>query len=150
MPKSATLSGIKSLHTYTIQEAAGITGVSERTIREWIKQGLAAMAYERPTLVRGDAMIAFIKNQRSSRKKRVPQNAFYCLKCRAPRKPAGGFVDCQVNGNRTKLIGMCEVCETLMHKAIAMDQISDIKRHFEVSVSETCQETSIHKTPQAP
>ena len=150
MPKAATLSGIKSLQTYTIQEAAGITGVSERTIRDWIKAGLDAMANERPTLVRGDAMIAFIKGQRSSRKKRVPKDAFYCLKCRAPRKPAGDFVDCQVNGNRAKLIGMCEVCETLMHKAIALDHLTDIKRHFEVSMSDTGQDASNCKTPQAP
>ncbi|WP_411890279.1 helix-turn-helix domain-containing protein [Yoonia sp. SDW83-1] len=60
MPKSARLSGIKSLYCYTIPEAAGVTGVSDRTIRAWIKQGLTAMTSKRPTLVRGDALIIFI------------------------------------------------------------------------------------------
>lgn len=133
MPKSATLSSIKSLRTYTIPEAADITGVSDRTIRDWIKQGLPALAEERPTLVRGDALITFIKSQRTSRKQHVPQDSFYCFRCRAPRKPAGGFVDCEVYGNRTKLIGICEACETLMHKAVSRDRLPEIEKRFDLN-----------------
>ena len=93
MPKFAKLSGIKSLHTYTIQEAAEVSGVSDRTIRTWIKDGLQAMTKARPILIRGDALIAFIKTQRKARKKCVGQNEFYCLKCGAARKPGSRSAD---------------------------------------------------------
>lgn len=136
MPKSANLSGIKSLHNYTIQEAANITGVSERTIRTWIKQGMHAMANERPTLVRGDALTAFIKDKRKSRKSRLLQDEFYCLRCHAARKPAGGFVDCETVGTRTKLTAICEICETIMHRPIAHSHVPALSQIFDLTLRE--------------
>lgn len=133
MPKSATLSGIKSLHTYTIQEAAEVSGVSERTIRAWIKGGLPAMAKERPTLIRGDALFLFIKAQRKARKTDIGQNEFYCLKCRAARKPAGNLVDCQTNGTRAKLIAFCESCETVMHKPVPCSSVPSLAKRFDLT-----------------
>lgn len=135
MPKSANLSGIKSLRNYTIMEAAAVVAVSERTIRLWIKQGLPAMANERPTLVRGDALIAFIKSQRKARKKPVAQDEFYCLKCRAARKPAGRFVECELNGQRARLSAICETCDTIMHKPIAQTRLSSLAEVFDLTLN---------------
>ncbi len=132
MPKSATLSGIKSLYCYTIQEAAEVSGVSERTIRAWIKGGLPAMTREGPTLIRGDALISFIKAQREARKINIGQDEFYCLKCRAARKPAGGLVECETNGTRSKLTAICEVCETIMHKPVALRRVPELAEVFDL------------------
>ncbi len=134
MPKLAKLSGIKRLHSYTILEAAGVTGVSERTIRAWIKQGLAAMTDERPTLVRGDELITFIKSQRKARKSPLSPDEFYCLKCREARKPAGGLVDCETNGTRAKLTAICEICGTIMHRPIAHNCLSDVSNTYDVTM----------------
>lgn len=134
MPKSAKLNGIKSLYCYTIPEAAGVTGVSDRTIRAWIKQGLSAMADERPTLVRGDALSAFIQAQRQARKSRLSREEFYCLKCRAARRPAAGLVDCELVGSRAKLTAKCGTCGTIMHKPITPDSIPTLAQTFDVTV----------------
>ncbi|QAX30707.1 helix-turn-helix domain-containing protein [Leisingera sp. NJS204] len=134
MPKSAKLSGIKSLRCYTIPEAAGVTGVSDRTIRAWIKQGLTAMTDERPTLVRGDALISYIQRQRQGRKSRLSPDEFYCLKCRAARKPAGGLVDCETDGTRAKLSAICETCETIMHKPIPPGSVPTLAKTFDVTL----------------
>lgn len=134
MPKSATLSGIKSLHTYTIQEAAEVSGVSDRTIRAWIKDGLTAMDQERPALIRGDALIAFIRTQRKARKTDVKQSEFYCLKCRAARRPAGNLVECQASGTRAKLIAFCETCETIMHKPVPLSSLTPLSNLFDLTV----------------
>lgn len=141
MPKSAKLSGIKSLRCYTIPEAAGVTGVSDRTIRAWIKQGLTAMTDERPTLVRGDALVSFIQNQRRARKSRLSPDEFYCLKCRAARKPAGGLVDCETDGTRAKLTAMCETCDTIMHKPIAHERVAILTDVFDVTLRGEAPET---------
>jgi len=141
MPKSAKLSGIKSLHCYTIPEAAGVTGVSDRTIRAWIKQGLTAMTDERPTLVRGDALIAFIQAQRQVRKSHLSPDEFYCLKCRAARKPAGGLVDCETDGTRAKLTALCETCDTIMHKPIAHERVVSLANVFDVTLRGKAPET---------
>ncbi|MEX3015505.1 helix-turn-helix domain-containing protein [Gymnodinialimonas hymeniacidonis] len=134
MPKSAKLSGIKSLRCYTIAEAAGVTGVSDRTIRAWIKQGLTAMTDERPTLVRGDALISYIQRQRQGRKLRLSLDEFYCMKCRAARKPAGGLVDCETDGNRAKLSAICATCDTIMHKPIPPASVPTLAKIFDVTL----------------
>ncbi|WP_208354664.1 helix-turn-helix domain-containing protein [Pseudaestuariivita rosea] len=134
MPKSAKLSGIKSLRCYTIQEAAGVTGGSDRTIRAWIKQGLPALESERPTLVRGNALISFIEGQRQARKSHLSRDEFYCLKCRAARKPAGALVDCETDGARTKLTALCEACDTIMHKPITPISLSEVSDIFDVTM----------------
>ncbi|RMA40991.1 helix-turn-helix domain-containing protein [Rhodophyticola porphyridii] len=141
MPKSAKLSGIKSLRCYTIPEAAGVTGVSDRTIRAWIKQGLTAMSDERPTLVRGDALISYIQRQRQGRKSRLSPDEFYCLKCRAARKPAGGLVDCELDGTRAKLSAICETCDTIMHKPIAHERVAILNDVFDVTLRSEAPET---------
>jgi transposase len=141
MPKSAKLSGIKSLRCYTIPEAAGVSGVSDRTIRTWIKQGLTAMSDERPTLVRGDALVSFIQGQRQGRKSRLSPDEFYCLKCREARKPAGGLVDCEKDGTRAKLTALCETCDTLMYKPIAHERVAILTDVFDVTLRGEAPET---------
>jgi len=142
MPKSAKLSGIKSLRCYTISEAADVSGVSDRTIRAWIKQGLTAMTDERPTLVRGDVLISYIQVQRQGRKSRLSPDEFYCLKCREARKPAGGLVDCEKDGTRAKLTAMCEVCDTIMHRPIAQERVAALNDFFDLTLRGEASETS--------
>lgn len=139
MPKLAKITGIKSVYSYTIQEAGDITGVSERTVRAWIKDGLPAMTQERPTLIRGDALIAFIKAKRNARKTNVRQDQFFCLKCRDARKPASGLVDCEVTGKRAKLTAICGVCDTIMHKPVAHTQVPMLSKVFDLTIRDGAQ-----------
>ena len=141
MPKSAKLSGVKSLRCYTIPEAAGVTCVTERTIRAWLKQGLTAMSDERPTLVRGDALMSYIQGQRQGRKLRPSPDKFYCLKCRAARKPAGGLVDCETDSTRAKLTAICQTCDTIMHKPIAHESVANLSDFFELTLRGEASET---------
>ena len=67
MPKQARLNRIKLLYPYTIGEAAEVTGVSDRTIRNWANNGLRVMDGTQPTLIRGDDLRTYIKAQRKSR-----------------------------------------------------------------------------------
>lgn len=103
MPKQARLNRIKSLHTYTVEEAAEVSGVSPRTIRNWGANGLHVMEEERPALIRGDDLRAFIQGQRKGRKSKTASDTIFCVCCRQARKPAGGMADCIVTGNRATL-----------------------------------------------
>ncbi len=68
MPKRARLSRIKALRCYTIEEASDVAGVSDRTIRNWAKNGLQLLDSTRPVLIRGDDLRDYIKAQRDGRK----------------------------------------------------------------------------------
>lgn len=132
MPKSARLASIKSLRCYTIMEAAEVTGVSTRTVRTWIKQGLSVLADERPTLIRGDDLIKFIRKKRAERKTHVPLHEFYCLKCRQSRGAAEGFATFRFNGTRVNLKAFCEVCESVINKTVVKSRLSELRRVLEM------------------
>ena len=135
MPKQARLSGVKAFRCYTIDEAAEVTGVSPRTIRNWTKDGLRLMDRARPVLIRGDDLRAYILAQRQSRKVTVALDAFYCFRCRAARKAAGGFADCTITGNRATLTALCETCETVMSKPVSEARLPEIRRTLDLTIT---------------
>lgn len=132
MPKQPRLNRIKSLHSYTINEAAEVSGVSPRTIRNWAAGGLRLMQEDRPALVRGDDLITFIKAQRKQRKQSLPLDRFFCLRCRAPRATAGGLVECVQHGGRFTLIAICDVCETILRKPVARADLPRLRDLLDV------------------
>ncbi|MCP3972373.1 MAG: helix-turn-helix domain-containing protein [Rhodobacteraceae bacterium] len=135
MPKQARLNRIKAFRTYTIEEAAEVSCVSSRTIRNWIAKGLRIMGGERPALIRGDDLRDFIKGQREGRKIKTALGAFFCVRCRRPRRAAGGFADCNITGKRVMLTALCEVCETVVSKPIAEACIPEIGRTLDLTIT---------------
>ncbi|MEL7284561.1 MAG: helix-turn-helix domain-containing protein [Pseudomonadota bacterium] len=134
MPQQARLSGTKSFRSYTINESAEVSGVSARTIRNWIAQGLQVMDGERPVLIRGDDLCKFIKEQRAGRKIETAPDEFYCVCCKKARRAAEGFADCTITGNRVKLTAFCEVCETVVSKSISEARIRIISRTLALTI----------------
>ena len=143
MPKNARLTGIKALRCYRVEEAAEVSGVSPRTIRNWIADGLPTLDGERPMLIRGDDLQDYIKGTRASRKVSVALDEFYCLACRKARKPAGGFADCTVKDGRAMLTALCAVCEIVVHKPVSVGRIPEIERLLDLT-------TTPHPLPNAP
>lgn len=135
MPKLARLSGIKSFRTYKIDEAAEVSGVSPRTIRNWAANGLHILDDERPVLIRGDDLRDFIKGQREGRKVGVAPDAFYCCRCREARNAAGGVADCNITGKRVTLTALCETCETVVTKPIAEALLPEIARTLDLKIT---------------
>ena len=135
MPKQARLNRIKSLHPYTIEEAAEVSGVSRRTIQNWAANGLRVMDEGRPALIRGDDLRAYIQSQRKSRKSKTTAGTIYCVCCRQARKPAEGMADCTVNGNRATLTALCEVCETVISKPVPKARIHEISRILDITIT---------------
>ncbi|QIE41624.1 helix-turn-helix domain-containing protein [Rhodobacteraceae bacterium SC52] len=134
MPKHARLSGIKAVRCYTIEEAAEVSGVSPRTIRNWAADGLRVMDGTRPALIRGDDLRNYIKAARDSRKVKTRIDTFYCLRCRKERRAAEGFADCVITVNRAMLTALCEVCETVLSKPVAKVRIPEIARTLDLKI----------------
>lgn len=136
MPKQARLTGIKAFQCYTIEEAAEVTGVSPRTIRKWIEDGLPVMNGSRPSLVRGDDMRGHIKAQRANRSVKTRIDTFYCMRCRAAWRPAGGWADCEIRNGRAKLTAFCGVCETVVSKPVAKSRIPEISQTLDLEITQ--------------
>ena len=135
MPKKARLCGIKSFRCYTIEEAAEITGVSTRTIRNWSKTGLRLMDSARPILIRGDDLRAHIKAQRDGRRLKTNLEEFYCFRCRVRRKAAEGYADCVIDGKRVAISAFCECCETVMNKPIAKSRLAELSQILDLTIT---------------
>lgn len=135
MPKQARLTGIKAFRCYTFDEAAEITGVSTRTIRNWSRNGLPLLAAERPIFVRGDDLCAFIKAQRESRRVKTALHEFYCCRCRGPRQAAEGFADCLIDGKRITVTALCATCETVVSKSISEVRIPELAQTLDLTIT---------------
>ena len=135
MPKQARLSGIKSFRCYTIEEAAEVSGVTPRTIRNWASDGLRVMDGARPALSRGDYLRDHIKSKRESRSVKTRIETFFCLPCRKERRAAEGLADCVIKDGRAKLIGLCEVCQTVVSKPVPMAKVPEIARELDLKIT---------------
>ena len=57
---------------YTYEEAARLLEAHPRTVRNWIQRdGLAALAEQRPHLIVGSVLSAFLRDRRQARKTRL-------------------------------------------------------------------------------
>ena len=135
MPKQARINGIKAYRCYTLSEAGAVVGVSMRTLRNWTKTGLPLLDRERPTLVRGDDLRNFLQERRKDAKTQTRLCEFYCLRCRASRNAAGDMADCKITGNRVMLTALCDTCETVVCKPVAVDRLPKIRRTLDLTIT---------------
>ena len=127
---------IKSLRNFTIAEVSDLLGVHRRTVREWIKQGLATVDNRRPFLIHGADLKAFLTNRRQRRKRRCGKGELFCVKCRAPRMPAvGNMVYIPMSPTRGSLVGTCPICSTSMTRWASLAQSNDIKEKLEAKIT---------------
>jgi len=128
--------GIKMHRSYKVEEVARLLHVSKRTVRRWIKAGLAAITDQKPILIPGEDLLAFLAT-RKQRSRRCQPEECYCVKCRAPRRPAGGMADFIPLTIKTgNLQAICPVCGSLMHKRIRRDAVEALRRVLDVTVAQ--------------
>jgi hypothetical protein len=128
---------VKIHFSHTVEAIARDLGVHKNTVRGWLKAGLEAIDSRRPIMVQGRVLRAFLEDNRAANRRHCPLGTFYCLKCRAPRKPALGMVDfvpfSPTSGN---VRALCETCGTLMHRGVNQAQLATLKADFEVRMAE--------------
>ena len=116
---------VKTHYSYTASEHADCLGVHKNTVRNWQRQGLEPIDDCRPYLFQGATVRSFLKSRRASRKQTCPDATLFCVSCHEPRKPADGMLDDlprrETSGN---LRGICEVCDSIMHRGIRKAEIA--------------------------
>jgi excisionase family DNA binding protein len=114
---------VKIHRSYTITEAAAVLGAHKHTVSRWIAAGLPTTDDKRPLLIHGEDLRAFLK-ARVPHKQKCRPGEFYCLRCRAPRGPAGEMVDyIPKTASRGLLCGICPTCATLIYRATMLRAI---------------------------
>lgn len=133
--------------TYTVPELARACGVTDGTVREWLKGGLPALTAQRPTLITGDAAKTFLIARRAKKRQPTQPDELLCMSCDAPRKAFEGMVDLiETPGQTPRIQGFCAVCETVCCRMVKRADIPKLHKIFEISSNST--KAALRDTPK--
>ena len=124
---------VKLHRSYTISELSALVGAHKHTIGRWIAAGLQTTDARRPLLIHGADFHAFMK-ARAPIKQRCQPGEFYCLGCRAPRRPALDMADYHPRtALRGSLSGICPECDKMIYRATTLAKLDAIKGGLDVA-----------------
>lgn len=130
---------VKIHRAYTIAELAALVDAHKRTIGRWIVAGLPTTDARRPLLIHGSDLHAFMKT-RGPIKQRCRPAEFYCLACRAPKRPAGDMADyIPHTATRGSLGGICPTCGRMIYRATTLAKLEEIKGELDVTFPKAAQ-----------
>lgn len=114
--------------SYTVEEVASLYGVHRNTVREWVRRGLPTSDDRRPMLILGRDLFAFLHAQRTKNKRTCQPGEIYCVRCRAPKAPAGDMADYEaVTATLGTLIAICSACETFMYRRVSLAKLEQVR-----------------------
>src|SRR5947207_2849355 len=121
---------------YTVDEVARLFGIHKGTVRHWVKLGLPTTDEQRPMLILGRDLRAFIEQRRAASKRPCAPGQIYCVRCRTPRDPAPGLVECRARGPSFDLVGICPNCGTLMYRRVSLRNFIESVGSLQVTLPE--------------
>jgi hypothetical protein len=120
---------------YTVDEVATLFGIHKNTVRDWVKRGLPTNDGRRPMLILGRDLVAFLTARRAKNKRTCKPGEMYCLRCRAPRAPAGDMVDyLTVTATLGNLAGICSACETMMYRRVSLAKLAHVCGKLDITM----------------
>lgn len=123
--------------SYTVQDVCHLYGIHKNTVREWFRQGLPKIDIQRPCLIHGGDLKTFLAARQKSRRKKCALPEFYCFRCRVPRTAFGNLVDLAPRTEKTVMLsGLCQICETPLHKLQSVKLIPKILQTFDISTQQ--------------
>ncbi|WP_319549132.1 helix-turn-helix domain-containing protein [Desulfogranum marinum] len=118
---------VKIHRSYTVAEVTETLNVHKNTVRNWLKNGLAAIDCKRPILIAGKDLIAFLQQRKVKNKQQCGPGEMYCVRCRTPRVPADCKADYSPDNDKVgNLTGVCPVCHASMNRRASLAKIGDV------------------------
>lgn len=126
---------VKIHRSYTVEEIARLFGVHRNIVREWVKRGLPTTDRERPMLILGRDLAAFLQARRLKNKRPCKPGEIYCVRCRVPRNPGGDMADYQpVTAVLGSLVGICPTCECMMFRRVNPAKLDQVRGRLEITM----------------
>jgi len=125
---------VKIHRNYSVEEIARLFGLHKNTIRNWLKQELAAIDDHRPMLILGKELSRFLQERRQRGKQSCGPGRIYCIACREPKVPAGNMADCIATSlSAGNLCGICPDCDRLMYRRVNLSKIDAVRGDLEIT-----------------
>lgn len=110
---------VKIHRSYTVEEIATLFKAHRNTVRNWLRQGLAAIDDRRPMLIHGGVLAEFLMSRRKASKRPCGPGRIYCMSCKEPRIPDGKKVIYRpLTSIGGTLIGVCPECGTRLFRHV--------------------------------
>lgn len=128
---------VKIHRSYTVEEVARLFGSHKNTVRAWVKAGLPTCDSKRPTLILGRELAAYLQARRTKNRRPCPPGEIYCVRCRAPKLPAGEMTEYQpITQTLGNLIGICPDCESMIYRRVSRTKLDKVCGKMNVTFSE--------------
>ncbi|MHB0984683.1 MAG: helix-turn-helix domain-containing protein [Sulfuricella sp.] len=134
MKKRLHNSNLAKIHrSYTVEEVASLYGVFKGTVRAWIKAGLPSINDKRPMLILGSDLAAFHQARRAKNKQKCKPGEIYCVRCRAPKVPAGDMADYRIVTEKIgNLEAICPDCDTIMNRRVSLARLGQVRGKMDI------------------
>jgi len=126
--------------SFTIEETARLFDVHKNTVGNWIKQGLPVCGKKRPFLITGRDLRVFLEAKRFKNKQNCGADEIYCMRCRAPKKPAADLIEYKaITDTLGNLVAICPDCASIMNRRISFAKLRQIPayRHIAQPLTES-------------
>lgn len=140
MSKKYKTKNIKTRESYTTKRISQEIDVHQRTVQDWIKQGLTPIENSRPYYFMGYELKRFLEEKLRNRKTKLQADEFYCIKCRKAVKPTNKKIRLVISQKTigkqgfksVTLKGNCENCNSKINRFSHSGKIKAIKQVFNV------------------
>jgi hypothetical protein len=131
---------VKIHRCYTVEEVARLLGVHKNTVRRWVKDGLATIDYNRPMLILGHVLVEFLHIRRTKNKQTCKPGELYCVRCRGPKFPAGGWAEyLPANEKFGTLKAICPDCDCIINRRVSLAKIWQVCGNLDITFPEELQ-----------
>lgn len=138
MAKRYKTGRIKKNQAYNVEELADVVGVTQATVRNWIKAGMPVLDGNRPIFVLGFQAQDFLRKRTAKAKRPLAPGELYCFGCKAPRMPYGLMADfAPSNATSGSLIALCECCEREVYRSISLNQKAAFSEILDIAIRAT-------------
>jgi hypothetical protein len=128
---------VKIHRSYTVEEVACLFGTHKNTVRAWVKSGLPTCDRKRPILILGRELAAYLKARRLKNKRPCQPGEIYCVRCRAPKLPAGEMAEYEPATEKFgNLKGICPDREGMIYQRVSLAKLAQIRGKLDITFTE--------------
>jgi hypothetical protein len=139
---------VKIHRSYTVEEIASLFTTHKNTVRAWVKAGLPTCDDKRPLLILGHELIAFLQARRVKNKQTCQPGEIYCVRCRAPKFPAGDMADYQpVTDKFGNLTAICPDCNSIMNRRVSLAKLGQVQGRMDIAFPQALRRLSESSQP---
>jgi hypothetical protein len=139
---------VKIHRSYTVEEIACLFGIHKNTVRAWVKAGLPTSDRKRPMLILGPDLAAYLKARRTENKRPCQPGEIYCVRCHAPKRPAGDMADyLPITETLGNLEGICPDCQGMIYRRASKARLDENWGKLDITFAEAKRQVSESHDP---